>query len=920
MFNGLSSLKKLDLANNGLTSSGSTALPNGVFTPLTSLESLALSGNAGALWSVAQLKTLGVRTVDPNDSTTDIAVNVIQVVSPPTGFTVAPVSGGVKLTWDDPDDTNISHQYRYVVNDSGNWSAWTAISKPTDNGATLEHTVTSDMTNGNSYFFQLRSVTSGANSWRANADCAAIFGTSGNDTLTGTRDPDCIFDLAGNDTLKGSHGAYKMDGGAGTDTASYIDSPGSVEVDLSISTGQAAPGDNHSDGDVLSNIENIRGSDYPDTLTGDSNANNIRGGNGDDTVEGGDGGDTLWGEGGTGDTLSYASSDAAVTVNIAAKTASGGHAQGDTGLGGFENLIGSAHDDTLTGTSSANEIEGGAGDDTISGGGGNDVIEGGAGSDTMTGGSGTDTLSYRNSALPMYANFADDEYEDNDAEGDTVSGFENIIGSKGGDGLVGDANDNVIEGLAGKDELDGKAGSDTVSYASSDDSVVVNFAGGNFSNKDASHLLTVRRGERVGGGGHAEGDVIENFENAIGSDYPDWFIINAAGSEIDGGDSIDDGKSTIYFPEADTWNHSRGDDGIHHMQEFYHSLGDVVDYRKSSAAVTANLTTGTNTGGSAQGDTLTGIESIGGSEHADTLTGDANNNTFFGGAGADTFDGKGGTDVVDYSWFHTTQTVGPKTVVLTLDLKTPSNNTYHAEGDTFTNIEWIIGSQYNDRITGGDGNDGLSGGAGGDGLWGGDGDDILWGPDPRILRGQPGTMSDSYDELRGGAGNDRIIIGADAAWGEAGNDKFLAMASGWLDGGDGTDEFYFHRNYFPAPAKNAGAAKILNYDDNEKIGICMGSGKGTGDGEISWTTAVEHIYGLPTSPHETVVTVSLTNGTDALNQGTFMVADFPDSSKVNIVWSDPAAKDGTGCDFDLGEVPGQTRMIRADGSTLIVPE
>ena len=237
VFRGLSSLKELDLANNGFTKTGTNILPSGVFTPLTSLESLALFGNAGAPWTAAQLKTQGVRTVDPADSTTDIAVNVIQVVSPPTGFTVAPVSGGVKLTWDKPSDTSISHQYRYDVNNSGDWTDWTAISSPTTSGTKLEHTVSTDMTSGKSYVFQLRSVKSGANSWRANADCSAIFGTSGDDTLTGSRDPDCIFGLAGNDTLKGGHGADKLDGGAGTDTASYIDSPGGVEVDLSISTG-----------------------------------------------------------------------------------------------------------------------------------------------------------------------------------------------------------------------------------------------------------------------------------------------------------------------------------------------------------------------------------------------------------------------------------------------------------------------------------------------------------------------------------------------------------------------------------------------------------------------------------------------------------------------------------------------------------
>ena len=427
--------------------------------------------------------------------------------------------------------------------------------------------------------------------------------------------------------------------------------------------------------------------------------------------------------------------------------------------------------------------------------------------------------------------------------------------------------------------------------------------------------IEIRRGDRVGGGGHAEGDIISNFENAIGSDYPDWFIINAAGNKIDGGHSIDDGETTIYFPEADTYFYNPSDEGISHLRVFYHGLGDVVDYRKSDAGVTVNLTTGTNTGGIAAGDTLTGVESIVGSPHADTLTGDGNDNTLVGLAGADTFDGKGGTDVVDYSWGYTTQAVGPKTIVLTLDLKTPSNNTYHAVGDTFTNIEWIIGSQYRDKITGGDGNDGLSGGAQGDFLWGGNGDDTLYGPDPLSL---PRQMSERYDELRGGAGNDHIIIGGDTGWGEAGNDKFLAMGgNGAMNGGDGTDEYYFHRNFFPSTTGSGGATRVWNYQNNEKIRICLGSGKGTADGQVSWTTTAETIVAKPSI----VVSVSLQDGTTAVDQGKFVVYDFTDTSKVDIAWSDPDAAVGTGCNFvDLDSVPGRTRTIRADISRLIQTE
>jgi Ca2+-binding RTX toxin-like protein len=52
-------------------------------------------------------------------------------------------------------------------------------------------------------------------------------------------------------------------------------------------------------------------------------------------------------------------------------------------LSNFENLFGSAFNDTLTGSSGANAINGGAGNDAIKGGGGADILTGGPGSDSF---------------------------------------------------------------------------------------------------------------------------------------------------------------------------------------------------------------------------------------------------------------------------------------------------------------------------------------------------------------------------------------------------------------------------------------------------------------------------------------------------------------------------------------------------------
>src|SRR6185369_9422526 len=83
-----------------------------------------------------------------------------------------------------------------------------------------------------------------------------------------------------------------------------------------------------------------------------------------------------------------------VTVNLAQTTAQNTIGAGTDTLTGFENLTGSAFDDTLTGNSVANVLIGGLGNDTISASGGSDRLDGGGGNDTLTGGTAADIFVY----------------------------------------------------------------------------------------------------------------------------------------------------------------------------------------------------------------------------------------------------------------------------------------------------------------------------------------------------------------------------------------------------------------------------------------------------------------------------------------------------------------------------------------------
>ena len=137
-------------------------------------------------------------------------------------------------------------------------------------------------------------------------------GGAGNDQMWGG---------SGNDVLDGGPGADRFYGGPGVDWITYGGSDAGVTVDLGEGTGEGG----HAQGDVIAEVENVRGSVYPDVLVGDDSANRLYGGDGadelrgrggDDLLEGAAGADRLDGGGGM-DRVSYLRSDRGVTVNLA---------------------------------------------------------------------------------------------------------------------------------------------------------------------------------------------------------------------------------------------------------------------------------------------------------------------------------------------------------------------------------------------------------------------------------------------------------------------------------------------------------------------------------------------------------------------------------------------------------------------------
>ncbi len=177
------------------------------------------------------------------------------------------------------------------------------------------------------------------------------------------------------------------------------------------------------------------------------------------------------------------------------------------GTTGNDTLVGTDLYDVIFGGAGNDTIDGGAGNDKLYGGDGNDTFLGGAGEDQMSGDAGIDTVDYSNSQAAVTVSLSTGTGSGGDAQGDTLSGIENLIGSNDrdhGDNLRGDGGNNIIDGGWGSDFLFGSGGNDTLIGGAGSDTM----SGG----RDADTFVfnTVHR---PGGDVFIEGnDVITDFQ------------------------------------------------------------------------------------------------------------------------------------------------------------------------------------------------------------------------------------------------------------------------------------------------------------------------------------------------------------------------------------------------------------------------
>lgn len=195
---------------------------------------------------------------------------------------------------------------------------------------------------------------------------------------------DTVYGLGGNDLIGGGDGNDTLDGGGGIDMINNIygyedfgQSTGGVNVDFpeGTITGHGS--------DTIAGFEGSTGTDSDDVFLGDDGDNEFTqmyggadtasGGEGNDLIDVGDGNDSAFGGGGT-DLLGHLDHSAAVTVDLGEATATS--EAGTDQVEGFEDVLGSFFDDTLTGDNQANVIEGDVGNDTLFGLQGDDTLIG----------------------------------------------------------------------------------------------------------------------------------------------------------------------------------------------------------------------------------------------------------------------------------------------------------------------------------------------------------------------------------------------------------------------------------------------------------------------------------------------------------------------------------------------------------------
>ena len=281
-----------------------------------------------------------------------------------------------------------------------------------------------------------------------------------------------------------------------------------------------------------------------------------------------------------------------------------------------------------------------AGDDELWGEDGDDWLNGGVGADRLIGRAADDTVYYENSDRGVTVDLGEGTGKGGHAEGDVIVGVANVVGSGYGDVLRGGYKSNQLSGGGGNDRLSGRGGDDHLNGGAGADRLIGGAGVDMVSYRKSDRGVTVDLGEGTGKGGHAEGDVIVQVENVVGSEYGDVLRGDDGVNWLSGGG----GNDRLSGRGGDDWlvggagaDRLIGDAGA-----------DTVSYAGSDQGVIVYLETGTGKRGHAESDVIIQVENVLGSNYGDVLGGDDGDNQLSGGGGDDVFifDSGHGADII----------------------------------------------------------------------------------------------------------------------------------------------------------------------------------------------------------------------------------------------------------------------------------
>ncbi|WP_299951334.1 hypothetical protein [uncultured Ruegeria sp.] len=326
-------------------------------------------------------------------------------------------------------------------------------------------------------------------------------------------------------------------------------------------------------------------------------------------------------------------------------------------------------DDTVTGTLNNDQIFGGDGEDTLNGSGGSDVLFGGDGDDDLTGGDGGDVFS----------------------------------GGRGADTITGGQGIDIIDYSLDIDEAE--------------TSQIINVTSGTGATGYGGTVRKIDGGTRETGvfTSTFEFDTFSGIEAITGSHSFDFFYVGSDMSDVtvalDGNEGYDQ-LSLVDYNVAD--NH----------RLIFNLAGETFSYVMEGSADTETETVWLSG--------IKNIERVVGSQESDIFIDSALvDNEYVGGGGDDVFFLSGGADEVDggdngtagdLAGFHDfiqSVTVNLSTGIFSFAVQDGTKS------GSLTNIEHVVGTEFNDTITGDSNANMLDGAQGNDQIWAGEGSDTI---------------------------------------------------------------------------------------------------------------------------------------------------------------------------------------------------